>query len=121
MDAGRCGYTMTGQGNLSHLSTSLIDLAGSVAGWESVWVGIVVRVLRSTTDVEDGANVTSYDIGARFSRLEARRGCMWRTSGRLGLANETWCWGPVCGFDCQVLLFFRTGRGSECAAALGVG
>ncbi len=30
-------------------------------------------------------------------------------------------WGAVCGFDCQVLLFFRTGRGSECAAALGVG
>ncbi len=81
---------MTGQGNLSHLSTSLIDLAGSVAGWESVCVGIVVRVLRSTTDVEDGANVTSYDIGARFSRPEARRGCMCRTSGRLGLANETW-------------------------------
>ncbi len=29
-------------------------------------------------------------------------------------------WGPVCDFDCQVVLFFGTGRGSGCAA-LGVG
>ncbi len=89
MNAGRWGYTMTGQGNLSHLSTSLIALAGPVADWESVCVGIVTRLLRSTIDVVDGASVTSYDIGAQFSRLEARRGCMWRTSGRLGLVNET--------------------------------
>lgn len=61
-------------------------------------------------------NVTSYDMGARFSRLEAKRGCMWRTSGRFGLAKDTWCWGPVYGFAGQIPLFFRTGRGSEWAA-----
>lgn len=51
-------------------------------------MGIAVRVLQSTMDVEDGTNVMLYDMGVQFSQLEERRGCMCRTSMWLGLANE---------------------------------
>lgn len=37
-----------GQGSLSALRTSWIMVGGSVAGCASVWLGIGVRVLRST-------------------------------------------------------------------------
>lgn len=77
------------QGNLSDLRVSLVNVAGSVAGWESVRGGTDVRVLRSTKVSDEGHRVTSYEIGAGWCRLNARSGCMFRVSARFGFTNET--------------------------------
>ena len=77
--AGACeAVTTTGQGNLCECRTrrAPAGVGGSVAGCESVCAGIALCVARSSTVRAEGVKETSYVIGARCSRVCARRGCM---------------------------------------------
>jgi hypothetical protein len=60
------GFTTICQGNLCDLRTrrDVTGTAGSVAGCESVELVMGARVFRSSTDDEEGAYVTSYEMGA---------------------------------------------------------
>ena len=63
--------TITGHGNLSQRRMSFEEegVGGSVAGSESVWVGMAEWVARSRTVRAEGEKETSYVSGARCSRV----------------------------------------------------